>query len=207
MTEDTATTSDTPANTPPVRVPNVSAGAVSGLAHEVIGSNAQAAYEENQRLAGEQPEGFTTDGDPDRSVGVEVPAGDLDSRVQWVSEGADETERGSRANAVWDHETTTDPDANHDELSARLTAAVYPDGVPAEDNGELAGVTIPDVPEDLTTVDDLLEWVHKADSDNEQAARARAVLNAELARPEDDQRKTLVEPLEALLAENQPEAE
>lgn len=46
MTEDQQTEAAAP-----VRVPNVSPGAVSGLDHEVIGSNAGEAYDENQRLA------------------------------------------------------------------------------------------------------------------------------------------------------------
>jgi hypothetical protein len=96
--------------TQPVRVPNVSPSAVSGLDHEVIGANAQEAYDENAAIA-----------------------------------------------------------------SA--------------------------VPEDRTTVDDLLAWVSEADDDQEGAERARAVLAAERMKPADDQRVTLVEPLEAALAD------
>lgn len=50
------------------------------------------------------------------------------------------------------------------------------------------------IPEDATTVDELLEWV------GEDRERAQRVLTAEQAQPEDDQRSTLLEPLEALLA-------
>lgn len=50
------------------------------------------------------------------------------------------------------------------------------------------------VPEDLTTVEDLLGWV------GEDTERAQVVLNAERSKDEDDQRSTLVEPLEALVA-------
>lgn len=102
--------------TQPVRVPNVSPGARSGLDHEVIGSNAQEAYDENERLAAE--------------------------------------------------------------------------------------ADLPEVPEDLTTVDDLLGWVTEVEDDETAEARARAVLAAEKAKPEDDQRVTLIEPLEASLAED-----
>ena len=50
------------------------------------------------------------------------------------------------------------------------------------------------IPEDATTVDALLEWV------GEDRDRAQRVLTTEQAQPEDDQRVTLVEPLQALLA-------
>lgn len=102
--------------TQPVRVPNVSPGARSGLDHEVIGSNAQEAAVENERLAGE-------------------------------------------------------------------------------------GLGLPEVPEDRTTVEDLLAWVSEAEDDETAEARAYAVLTAERDKPEDEQRKTLIEPLEASLSD------
>lgn len=54
------------------------------------------------------------------------------------------------------------------------------------------------VPEDLTTVDAVLEWVREDESTSQ--ARAKAALDAEQAKSEEDQRSTLVGPLEALLA-------
>lgn len=113
--------------TQPVRVPNVSPGARSGLDHEVIGANAQEAYDENKRLSQESGSGETP----------ETPDGDL-----------------------------------------------------------------PEVPEDLTSEADLLGWVTEVEDDETAEARARAVLAAEKAKPEDEQRVTLVEPLEASLSDD-----
>jgi hypothetical protein len=51
----------------------------------------------------------------------------------------------------------------------------------------------PDIPEDLTTVADLTEWV------GDDRARAEVVLVQEQAKPQDDQRSTLLEALNAVL--------
>jgi hypothetical protein len=184
---------------PPVRVPNVSAGAKSGLAHEVIGANAQAAYDENQRLAAEQ--------EPDA---ITVPAGTMEERLAWVSSTEDPDERGARADAIYQHEVDTgSSDAQLAEVSAGLRQAVYQDQdgqdplagqeEPADEDDEpVADVEPVVIPEDKTTVPELLDWVGE---DPEQSkARAEAVLAVEREKPEDDQRSTLVEPLEALVA-------
>lgn len=51
------------------------------------------------------------------------------------------------------------------------------------------------VPEDLTTIKDLLEWI------GEDSDRASAALDQELAKPENHQRKTLVSQLTELILE------
>lgn len=76
--------------------------------------------------------------------------------------------------------------------------------------------TLPDIPEDLSTVPDLLAWVAGEEADpqsDEEAdalnaavlARARAVYAAETVKPEDDQRTTLVDPLRDLIASSYEE--
>lgn len=175
----------------PVRVPNVTPGARSGLSGKVIGSNAYDAYQENQSLAA-QGEPIT----PDPELGLVVPAGDLTERVQWVSEGETEEDRAARADAVFAHEEDTDPDADLMALSEALRLAVHGEQVggflPPEDGDRYL------IPTDLTTVDALLSWVHAGDDEQDQQARAAAVLAAEESH-DGGPRKTLVEPLEALL--------
>lgn len=56
---------------------------------------------------------------------VEVPAGTLEERVDWVADGEDESERTKRANAVWAHEVDTDPDGDRSDLKDQLHVAVY----------------------------------------------------------------------------------
>lgn len=79
MTNETAETgtpdsSDTTPSQAPVRVPNVTAGARSGLDHEIIGSDAQAAYEASQEAHDENsyqaPVG--EDGDPGEDLNPET---------------------------------------------------------------------------------------------------------------------------------------
>ena len=71
MDNDNTTASDDTTTTAPVRVPNVSAGAVSGLDHEVIGSNAQAAHDANQQLE-ESGDGTIPPTNPDDATEPEV---------------------------------------------------------------------------------------------------------------------------------------
>lgn len=189
----------------PIRVPNVRPNARSGLSGEVIGSDAITAYEENLRLAAEgQPiTGTVHTGGPnegllppiDQSSGtLLVPAGDLDSRIAWVAEAETSDIAGERADAIWQHEQTTgDLSAEEmNDLAARLATAVH---------GARAEVK---VPEDATTVDAVLAWVNGEEGDDPQRAdRARAALAAEEER--DEPRKTLVEPLKALIEQPLPE--
>lgn len=114
----------------PVRVPNVSPSARSGIDGEVIGSNAQEAYDATADPA-DAPDGVLT-----------------------------ATEEEADANAALNE--------------------------------------VPVVPEDLTTVDAVLGWVYEDDSTAH--ARAQAALDAEYAKAGEDQRSTLVGPLEAFLA-------
>lgn len=67
-------------------------------------------------------------------------------------------------------------------------------GLSAHRPRRFSRATPEDIPEDVTTVEELLEWV------GEDRDRAQRVLTAEEAQPEDDQRSTLMEPLQALLA-------
>lgn len=171
---------------PPVRVPNVSPGARSGLDHEVIGSNAAEAYAANVALSEQEP------------AGEEVPDFDAtwsaEERLQWVREGEDHEQRGNRADAIYsDAKSQGADDQALDLLGADLREAVYHDG------GDPLDMVM--IPEDLTSVGDLLDWVSAAEDDAEEKARAEAVLGAEREKPEEDQRKTLVEPLEALLTD------
>ena len=204
----------------PVRVPNVRPNARSGLSGEVIGSDAIAAYEENQRLAANgEPitgeEGTAPDGTeamnaetgvvstggllppvPGQDGGSPlVPQGDLDARVAWVAEAEDPDEADARANAVWLHEQETG-DLSEEDLEAL-----------ARRLQEAAGWALVEVPEDATTVDAVLAWVKGEDGeDADRANRARAALLAEEQRPEEDQRKTILDPLRAMLSDPAPGA-
>lgn len=176
MTENAApegetTDSEAPEAPTHVRVPNVSAGATSGLDHTVLGaaaedgnavaSDAVTEYADHPSQpeaepdvdAAEDPSPSSLDVDPAETADhpgsedhdeaetddeqvplLEVPAGDLDSRVVWVSEGETEDDRKARADAVFGHER----DAGDTDLAAlggRLTAAVYGSGTPIK--GEL----------------------------------------------------------------------
>lgn len=108
--DDSDTTVDEQPESRPVTVPNVTPGAKSGLAHEVIGSAAQDAYD------------ATNDGEGDEQL--EVPAGDLESRLAWAAEPEDVDERHDRADAIYAHEEAAG-DTDLDELRSRLTLAVY----------------------------------------------------------------------------------
>lgn len=224
----------------PVRVPNVSHGAISGLDHEVIGAAAIEAHE--AQLTAPEPGDDT------------VPEGDLDSRVAWVSEPDEQPERAHRADLVYEHEKDADDGTDLDALAARLRDAVYgtteaprvegtqagadpessltgtgapvgraPDaGDPT--NGALPGIDAvqgehvaqpgdqlptveqdggtplaPPIPEDVTSVDALLDWIGEADSDDENRARAQLVMDTEMEKPEDDRRSTLIAPVQKLL--------
>lgn len=130
---DASTTTSTPR---PVRVPNVSHGAVSGLGHEVIGGAVHEVYDAEQRVEHTQ-----AGADPASPLGSDPTGGALPTG-------------------------TDDPDGTYE------------------------GVTIP---EDVTTVEGLLEWA------GDDEARQQAVLVTELAKPDADQRVTLITPLQAAL--------
>lgn len=126
MTENADTPQDTSADAAPVRVPNVSVGARSGLDHEVIGANAQAAYDENQRLA----ESDSDDGDGD-------PDGDADT-----PQGTDETGVDPDAtNPAQDPSTTTEGDADTPDVNSGQgdTDGQVEDGPAASDDDGPAG--------------------------------------------------------------------
>lgn len=68
------------------------------------------------------PAGETSTEEPS----LTVPAGSLDERLAWVSEGADAEERRARADAIWAHEVdASDGSTDLDELSRLLTYHVY----------------------------------------------------------------------------------
>lgn len=124
---------DTEATRP--RVPNVRPSAINGLGHVLLNPDAAA--------AAETPD--TTTGDPyASSVGVEIPAGDLESRLAWIRDGETQGERTERADAIWAHENTTDPDADHSDLAGKLQAAVHDTKEPVPD----AAATGDPAPED-----------------------------------------------------------
>jgi hypothetical protein len=184
---------------PPVRVPNVSAGAKSGLDHEVIGANAQEAYDVNQALAAE-------DASPDTEP-VTVPAGTTEERLAWVSEADDQDDRVARADAIYQHGVDSgSSDAELAEVAAGLRAAVYKDreGQDPSATGDVppgneTPVPVPEpmvIPEDVPdTVPGLLGWVHEAEGHDVQTDRAHFVLDREAEKPEDQRRSTLVDPL------------
>lgn len=100
----------------PVRVPNVSPGAVSGLDHEVIGANAGEAYDENQRLAMVNPPVDPEDVE-ENGVGGEAPEVTSD-------EGTDpETDPGTGEQG--DQPAPTDPE----------TGTTGDDGAPQDPGG------------------------------------------------------------------------
>lgn len=118
MTENQDAPQETPAR--PVRVPNVSPNAKSGLDHEVIGSAAVDAYDSEFGAPDE-----ADDQGPGPS-NIEVPAGDLDSRIAWVGEAEDQDEAAARADAVYSHEADAG-DTDLEDLGTRLRTAVYGD--------------------------------------------------------------------------------
>lgn len=63
----------------------------------------------------------------DQDDATEVPAGTLEERVTWVTEGEDESERTKRANAVHLHETEVGDldEAELEQLNSDLTVAVH----------------------------------------------------------------------------------
>lgn len=128
------------------------------------------------------------------AVGVEVPAGELDERVVWVSEGETEDERKERASAVYQHEKAADPDfeGEHDaELSADLHKAVYGDPAPAIPEG---------APTSADKVDDINEYLDALKAGDDpvlyESERAR------LIDAEDEKRKGLVEGAHAKTGED-----
>lgn len=82
-----------------------------------------------------------TDGTPvTASAGIEVPEGDLDSRIEWVAGAEDQETARLRADAIFQHEKDAG-DTDLEALGARLTAAVYgdrtqPEPEPVELKGE-----------------------------------------------------------------------
>lgn len=65
----------------------------------------------------------STDGTP--VPGLEVPEGDLDTRLAWVAEGESKEERTARANAVYAHAQEAGDTDDLEALGGQLTAAVY----------------------------------------------------------------------------------
>jgi hypothetical protein len=198
MTDDIDTASSTESTPRPVRVPNVAPHAVSGLDHEVIGSNAQAAWEENQLIdALTRP--IDTDPTEPEAPGIEVPAGTLEERIQWVASSDDEDERRERADAIWENEQDTNPGAPEEDvakLSAALRDAVY-GAVSTEHDDQHHEEPAPEsIPEDVTSVPDLTKWVTDGAEGEQQRMRARTVLTAELVR--DTPRKTLLDAVRPL---------
>lgn len=55
--------------------------------------------------------------------GIEVPAGDMESRLAWIAETDDMAERKARATAIYEHES--DSGADLDGLDELLDSAVY----------------------------------------------------------------------------------
>lgn len=88
-----------------------------------------------------------------------------------------------------------------DDLSPDDVENVRPAGEDDPDAPDTDGIAVPD---DLTTVDQLIEWVEAADDHDEARARAAVVLAAELGKDEDQRRATLVKPLEKLLQAESP---
>lgn len=188
---DTDTANENTDTSRPVRVPNVSPNARSGLSGEVIGSNAVAAYDENEALAAD---GEPITGTEVKDDGVLVPAGTLEERIAWAREADEQEERAARADAIWQHEKATEGEGwtgnAQAALSADLRAAVYLD--------EPGPGDLPEVPADLTTVDDLVAWVKDEEDEIARRLRASAVLAAEEA-ADHEPRTTLVTPLQAIL--------
>lgn len=90
----------------------------AGLSYDIQGSDDVAVDEiEDQADVAD----VTADGEE-----LEVPAGELEDRVQWISEGEDESERTKRANAVWTHEVDAGmTEAEAEGAKALIHAAVY----------------------------------------------------------------------------------
>lgn len=195
----------------PVRVPNVSPGARSGLAHEVIGADAVTAYDD----AG---------GSTRTDLGPSIFDTGMDTQLSWVAEGEDHDDRSARADAVYGNAVEKDfGGGTLAALSEGLRQAVYqeqqepgpeptPEPQPGADADGFAGDAPPpaeSIPEDATSVDKLLAWVNEETDDDgepvDRVARARMIYDVEVEKPEDDRRKTLVEPLEAILTEPAPE--
>lgn len=92
-----------------VRIPNVRPGAVSGLDHVLLAPDAA--------VAAESPD--------EDEAGVDVPDGDLDSRIAWVKDTDDDTERSERADAVWAAESAANTDEDHlSDVAQKLRDAV-----------------------------------------------------------------------------------
>lgn len=163
----------------PVRVPNVSPGARSGLDHTIIGSAAQEAYDAT----------YADDAGID-PVTAEVPE-DSDDLYEWIILSGDETERERRVRAALEVEEGKSPDDQRPDVLDGLRAAL----APSDEPNDAAG---PVIPEDATSVEKLIAWVTEVEGD-ERTARARAVLDAEYEKAPDDQRSTLVGPLEAFV--------
>lgn len=191
-----------------------------------------------------------------KSKGVEVPAGDIDSRLAWVAEDDDLETRRSRGQALWEHEEAAGHEIEPDLLGEKLRDAVYdrvvrtesletlgasggepaeadttddqsvPEttGVPSEggiDSGvkdeviqPLPGADLDEqieetegtaaepepetIPEGVSTIDALVDWVKAGDA----PARAQIVLDQENTKPEDKRRKGLVSKLTDIILED-----
>lgn len=111
-------TDDNGAPAQTVRVPNVSPGAMSGLDHQVIGSNALAPQEDDGDEDAE-PEAEEPDTDP-------MPDADVDAKLAWVREAEDSDTATARADKVWTFGTDPEPSEEYKAtLAARLRAAVH----------------------------------------------------------------------------------
>lgn len=209
MTDPAETIDPTELMTDPARVPNVRAGAVSGLAGvpldpapgEVVYPTIEYTLDPDGPvvLLGELidvvaglVEGWVDLG-PEAAIGVEVPAGDWPDWLDWVRTASDTRQAAERANAIWQHEIATESD------SPKVLVALYiavSQAIPTEDDPVL--VTDPDtVPGDLVDVDGLLGWVNAAQDIPTLMARAKSVLDAEMA--QEKPRVTLTRPLDKVL--------
>lgn len=109
----------------PVTVPNVSPHAKSGISHEVIGSAAQTAYDDEYGA----PEPSTDEGQQDAVASAELDTATREEQLAWVAAGETPEEKSQRADVVFtrldrDPETT---DEQRVELGQQLHAAVYPE--------------------------------------------------------------------------------
>lgn len=107
-------------------------------------------------------------------VGVEVPAGDLETRLAWVRESEDADARSARASALWAHEQASDPDGDHEQLADQLRRAVYRhDEVEGElEESETAGTgeAVNAETGEVTQPGDPLPTIEQADGDTLQPA-------------------------------------
>ncbi|UQS95184.1 hypothetical protein Pam4_41 [Pseudanabaena phage Pam4] len=168
------------------RVPNVSPTARSGLLGKALGTEATDLTHDDPAAAA--PREAT---DPGETGGV--PDGTVEDVLAWVDAATDAEDRRARAQAAKQAEGSDGRVTLLDALEV-----VLGDSEPADPQGEPDTDALT-VPEDVTTVEGILEWVTAADTDTERTARAEAALTAEHAREEDDRRVTLLEPLQQIV--------